>query len=33
MQLVQESHNIELYFEEDKFDDFIVKLEQCDDIR
>lgn len=31
--VLQKSHNMELYFEEDKFDDFIAKLEQCNDIR
>ena len=31
--VLQKSHNMELYFEEDKFDDFIVKLEQCHDIK
>ena len=31
--VLQKSHNMELYFEEDKFDDFIVKLEQCQDIK
>ncbi|WP_343208687.1 VOC family protein [Anaerolentibacter hominis] len=31
--VMQKSHNMELYFEEDKFDEFIGKLEQRDDIR
>ena len=31
--VLQKSHNMELYFEEDKFDDFIAKLEQRSDIR
>ena len=30
--ILTKSHNMELYFEEDKFDDFIAKLEQRDDI-
>ncbi|MGI5978847.1 MAG: VOC family protein [Oscillospiraceae bacterium] len=30
--VLQRSHNMELYFEEDKFDDFIAKLQQRDDI-
>ena len=31
--VLNEPHNMELYFEEDKFDDFIAKLEQRSDIR
>jgi catechol 2,3-dioxygenase-like lactoylglutathione lyase family enzyme len=31
--MLKTSHNMELYFEEDEFDDFIAKLEQRDDIR
>ncbi|MDF3005633.1 MAG: glyoxalase [Oscillospiraceae bacterium] len=31
--ILKESHNMELYFEEDKFDDFIAKLEQRNDIK
>ncbi len=31
--VLKEPHNMELYFEEDDFDDFIAKLEQRDDIR
>ena len=31
--ILKESHNMELYFEEDQFDDFIAKLEQHNDIR
>lgn len=31
--VLQKSHNMELYFEEDKFDDFLAKLEQRNDIR
>ena len=31
--VMEKSHNMELYFEEDKFDEFIGKLEQRDDIR
>ncbi len=31
--IIVQSHNMELYFEEDKFDDFIQKLEQHNDIR
>ena len=31
--ILKESHNMELYFEEDKFDDFIAKLQQRNDIR
>ncbi|QIB68216.1 glyoxalase [Aminipila butyrica] len=31
--VLKESHNMELYFEEDDFDAFIAKLEQRDDIR
>jgi len=30
--VLQKSHNMELYFEEDYFDDFIAKLEQRNDI-
>lgn len=31
--IVNRSHNMELYFEEDNFDDFIAKLEQRGDIK
>lgn len=31
--MVQRSHNMELYFEEDRFDDFIAKLARRGDIR
>ena len=31
--VLKESHNMELYFEEDEFDDFMTKLEQRNDIR
>lgn len=31
--VLKEPHNMELYFEEDEFDDFIAKLEQRNDIR
>ena len=31
--ILEEPHNMELYFEEDEFDGFIAKLEQRDDIR
>lgn len=31
--MVKRSHNMELYFEEEAFDEFIAKLEQRDDIR
>lgn len=31
--ILERSHNMELYFEEDNFDGFIAKLEQRDDIR
>jgi len=31
--ILKESYNMELYFEEDKFDDFIAKLQQRNDIR
>lgn len=31
--ILKESHNMELYFEEDNFDDFIAKLQQRNDIR
>jgi catechol 2,3-dioxygenase-like lactoylglutathione lyase family enzyme len=31
--IMRKSHNMELYFEEDEFDDFIAKLERRDDIR
>lgn len=31
--VLKEPHNMELYFEEDEFDDFIVRLEQRNDIR
>jgi len=31
--VLKESHNMELYFEENEFDDFISKLDQCDGIR
>lgn len=31
--VLQKSHNMELYFEENKFDNFIAKLEQRNDIR
>ncbi len=31
--ILKESHNMELYFEEDEFDNFIAKLEQRNDIR
>lgn len=31
--VLKESHNMELYFEEDEFDDFIAKLEKRDDVR
>ena len=31
--VLKESHNMELYFEENEFDDFISKLDQRDDIR
>lgn len=30
--VLKKSHNMELYFEEDEFDDFIEKLEKRDDI-
>lgn len=30
--ILTKSHNMELYFEEDEFDDFIAKLEQRNDI-
>ena len=30
--VAERSHNMELYFEEDNFDDFLVKLEGRDDI-
>ncbi|MBP1757821.1 MAG: fosB [Firmicutes bacterium] len=31
--ILKESHNMELYFEEDNFNDFIAKLQQRNDIR
>lgn len=31
--VLKQSHNMELYFEEDKFDEFIAKLEKRNDIR
>ena len=31
--VLKESHNMELYFEENKFDDFISKLDQRENIR
>lgn len=31
--VLKEPHNMELYFEEDEFDNFIAKLEQRNDIR
>ncbi|QAT42183.1 VOC family protein [Aminipila luticellarii] len=31
--ILKQPHNMELYFEEDQFDDFIVKLGQRNDIR
>ncbi|WMC92545.1 hypothetical protein [Kineothrix sp. MB12-C1] len=31
--VLKEPHNMELYFEEDEFDDFTVRLEQRNDIR
>ena len=31
--IISKPHNMELYFEEDKFDDFIAKLEQQADIK
>lgn len=31
--ILKESHNMELYFEENEFDDFISKLDQREDIR
>ena len=31
--VLKEPHNMELYFEEDEFDDFIAKLKQREDIR
>lgn len=31
--IINASHNMELYFEEDNFDDFIAKLEQRNDIK
>lgn len=31
--VLEEPHNMELYFEEDQFDDFIAKLEKRNDIR
>lgn len=31
--ILKEPHNMELYFEEDRFDDFIEKLQQRKDIR
>lgn len=31
--ILKESHNMELYFEEDNFEDFIAKLQQRNDIR
>ena len=31
--ILEKAHNMELYFEEDDFDDFIAKLEKRDDIQ